>query len=181
MKKQPWITLFLVLLLAACSSSTTAAPTTMPTEAAQPTSAAQTGEKKLILATTTSTQDLGLLDYLLPDFEQEFGTKIDVIAVGTGQALQLGEDGNADVLLVHARDKEDAFMDAGHGVRREDVMYNDFVIVGPASDPAGIKGMTSAEEALSRRLQISRHPSSHAVMILAPTPRRTFDLVRRRD
>jgi tungstate transport system substrate-binding protein len=91
-----------------------------------------------------------LLDYLLPDFEQKAGVKVDVVAVGTGQALKIGEDGNADVLLVHARAKEDAFMQAGHGVRREDVMYNDFVIVGPASDPAGIKGMTSATEAFQK-------------------------------
>jgi tungstate transport system substrate-binding protein len=67
----------------------------------------------LILATTTSTQDSGLLEYLLPDFEKEFNTKVDVIAVGTGQALQLGKDGNADVLLVHARAQEDAFMESG--------------------------------------------------------------------
>lgn len=105
---------------------------------------------RLILATTTSTQDSGLLDYLLPDFEQQFSTKVEVIAVGTGQALQLGKDGNADVLLVHARDLEDAFMQAGDGVRREDVMYNDFIIIGPESDPAQIKGMTSASEAFKK-------------------------------
>jgi tungstate transport system substrate-binding protein len=105
---------------------------------------------RLILATTTSTQDSGLLEYLLPDFEKAFNTKVDVIAVGTGQALQLGKDGNADVLLVHARSQEDAFMKDGHGTRREDVMYNDFVIVGPAADPAGILGMTSAVDAFKK-------------------------------
>jgi tungstate transport system substrate-binding protein len=104
----------------------------------------------LVLATTTSTQDSGLLDYLLPMFEQEAGVKVDVIAVGTGQAIQLGKDGNADVLMVHARAQEDAFMAAGDGVRREDVMFNDFVIVGPESDPAGIKGMTSATDAFKK-------------------------------
>jgi tungstate transport system substrate-binding protein len=83
-------------------------------------------------------------------FEQKFGVKVEVIAVGTGQALTLGKDGNADVLLVHARAKEDEFMAAGDGVRREDVMYNDFVIVGPAGDPAGIKNMTSAVEAFKK-------------------------------
>ncbi len=103
-----------------------------------------------MLATTTSTQDSGLLDYLLPDFEKEAGVKVDVIAVGTGQAIKLGEDGNADVLLVHARAQEDAFMAAGNGTRREDVMYNDFIIVGPESDPAGIKGMTSAVDAFKK-------------------------------
>ena len=102
----------------------------------------------LRLATTTSTQDSGLLEFLLPDFEKQAGVKVDVVAVGTGAAIKLGEDGNADVLLVHARAQEDAFMKAEHGVRREDVMYNDFVIVGPASDPAKIKGMPSAADAL---------------------------------
>jgi tungstate transport system substrate-binding protein len=106
--------------------------------------------EKLILATTTSTQDSGLLDAILPEFEKETGIKVEVIAVGTGQALKLGEDGNADVLLVHARSKEDEFMAAAHGVRREDVMYNDFVIVGPAADPAGIAGSATAAEALSK-------------------------------
>jgi tungstate transport system substrate-binding protein len=128
------------MVLAACAAPT-AAPTQAPTPAA---------EKKLTLATTTSTQDSGLLDYLLPAFEKEFGAKVDVIAVGTGQALQLGVDGNADVLLVHSRAKEDEFMKNGDGVRREDVMYNDFVIVGPESDPAGIKGMTSAVDAFKK-------------------------------
>jgi len=102
------------------------------------------------LATTTSTENSGLLDYLLPDFEAEYNVEVDVIAVGTGQALQLGEDGNADVLMVHARAREDAFMEAGHGVRREDLMYNDFVIVGPEGDPAGVKGMTDAAQALAK-------------------------------
>ena len=106
--------------------------------------------QRLILATTTSTQDSGLLDYLLPGFEAETGAKVDVIAVGTGQALQIGTDGNADVLLVHARAREDEFMAAGDGTRREDVMYNDYVIVGPASDPAGIAGMTDAVAALTK-------------------------------
>ena len=106
--------------------------------------------KVLILATTTSTDDSGLLDFILPDFEEGYQVRVDVVAVGTGQALKLGEDGNADVLLVHARAREDAFMDAGHGVRREDVMYNEFVIVGPEADPAGIKGMTIASDAFAQ-------------------------------
>ncbi|MBC7261479.1 MAG: substrate-binding domain-containing protein, partial [Chloroflexi bacterium] len=106
--------------------------------------------RKLILATTTSTRDSGLLEFILPDFERQYNTKVDVIAVGTGQALKLGEDGNADVLLVHDPDKEEKFMKAGHGIRREHVMYNDFVIVGPVSDPAGIKGLNSAAEALQK-------------------------------
>jgi tungstate transport system substrate-binding protein len=106
--------------------------------------------ERLILATTTSTDDSGLLDYILPDFEAESGVDVDVVAAGTGQALQLGEDGNADVLLVHARAQEDEFMANGHGTRREDVMYNDFVIVGPPDDPAGIREAASAAEAFSK-------------------------------
>lgn len=102
----------------------------------------------LNLATTTSTEASGLLSYLLPVFEDEYGVDVDVVAVGTGQALQLGEDGNADVLMVHARDLEDAFMEAGHGVRREDLMYNDFVIVGPPADPAEIQGVTDVVAAM---------------------------------
>ncbi len=101
-------------------------------------------------ALTTSVQDSGLLDYLLSDLERETGLTVEAIAVGTGQALQMGERGEADVLLVHARDLEDAFMAAGHGVRREDVMHNDLVIVGPESDPAGIEEMGRAADALAK-------------------------------
>jgi tungstate transport system substrate-binding protein len=139
-------------LLAACCPAQPPATTEPTTAPAEPTSA-PTAEpppaktQDLILATTTSTQDSGLLDYLLPFFEEQYDVRVDVIAVGTGQAIELGEKGDADVLLVHARAKEDAFMEAGHGVRREDVMYNDFVIVGPETDPAGIKGMADAAEA----------------------------------
>ena len=94
---------------------------------------------EIILATTTSTQDSGLLDYLLPEFEKETGWTVKTVAVGTGKALQMGVDGEADVLLVHARASEDEFMENGDGVTRYDVMYNDFVLVGPAEDPAGVK------------------------------------------
>jgi tungstate transport system substrate-binding protein len=126
-------------------------PPAAPTEAPAATDAPSAGEpQSLILATTTSTQDSGLLEFILPQFEQEFNVKVDVIAVGTGQALQLGVDGNADVLLVHARAREDDFMASGDGVRREDVMYNDFVIVGPESDPAGIAGMKDAAAAFAK-------------------------------
>mgnify|MGYP002631432999 FL=1 len=110
----------------------------------------QADNPHLLLATTTSTRDSGLLEFLLPDFEKQYGVFVDVVAVGTGQAIKLGEDGNADVLLVHARAKEDDFMAAGHGVRREDVMYNDFVLVGPAGDPAGIGGGVDAPAAFAR-------------------------------
>ncbi len=138
MSRKLFIVTFLAVLtalLAACQPIQPAATSGEPT--------------RLILATTTSTQDSGLLDVILPDFEEQAGVDVDVIAVGTGQALKLGEDGNADVLLVHARAREDEFMAANHGVRREDVMYNDFVILGPADDPAGVGGATSAAEAFA--------------------------------
>lgn len=103
-------------------------------------SVAQAVDKSVIrLATTTSTSNTGLLDYLLPKFEAKCGCKVNVISVGTGKALKLGEDGNVDVVLVHARPAEDAFVAAGHGVDRKDVMYNDFVLIGPDNDPAKIK------------------------------------------
>lgn len=114
-----------------------------------PTAESQPAPTRLILATTTSTQDSGLLDVILPDFEQQANVNIDVVAVGTGQALQIGADCNADIVLVHARAREDAFMADGNGSRREDVMYNDFVILGPSSDPAGVKGMMEASTALT--------------------------------
>lgn len=139
--------LALALALAACQPVQPVAPAAAAEATAAP--AAEAAGARLILATTTSTQDSGLLDVILPVFTAETGVAVDVIAVGTGQALKLGEDGNADVLLVHARSQEDAFMDAGHGVRREDVMFNDFIILGPADDPAGIAGMASTAEAFA--------------------------------
>lgn len=105
------------------------------------------GQGRLILATTTSTADSGLLDFILPDFEQTNNVIIDVIAVGTGQALALGRKGDVDLLLVHNRQAEEQFVAEGHARERFDVMYNDFVLVGPPDDPAGIAGMASAGEA----------------------------------
>ena len=102
----------------------------------------------LRLATTTSTDNSGLLDAILPAFETAHNARVDVVAVGTGQAIALGEAGDADIILVHARSREDTFVAAGHGLARTDVMYNDFVIVGPAADPAGVAGMTVATDAL---------------------------------
>ncbi|MEC9488274.1 MAG: substrate-binding domain-containing protein [Halanaerobium sp.] len=107
-------------------------------------------EERLILATTTSTDNSGLLEVLLPPFEEKYGVRVDVVAVGTGKAIALAENGDADVILVHARDAEEEFVAAGYGVNRRDVMYNDFVILGPASDPAGIKGMADAQEAFQK-------------------------------
>ncbi|RCW50654.1 MULTISPECIES: substrate-binding domain-containing protein [unclassified Halanaerobium] len=107
-------------------------------------------QDRLILATTTSTENSGLLDEILPTFEEKFDVRVDVIAVGTGRAISLAENGDADIILVHARAAEDAFVEAGYGVNRRDVMYNDFVILGPADDPAGVKGMESAVAALEK-------------------------------
>lgn len=111
--------------------------------------ACQPETKTLRLATTTSTYDSGLLDSILPDFEAQFGVTVNVVAVGTGQALALGESGDVDVVLVHAPEREEAFVAAGHGDGRFDVMYNDFIIVGPPDDPANIVGMSLANDALS--------------------------------
>lgn len=105
-------------------------------------------EPVIILATTTSTRDSGLLDVLVPDFEEKTGYSVKTVAVGTGQALEMGKSGNADLLFVHAPPSEKEFMDGGYGSERYLVMHNDFVIVGPADDPAGIKGVPAAAEAL---------------------------------
>ncbi len=104
----------------------------------------------LRLATTTSTYNSGLLDAILPTFEQQTGIDVQVIAVGTGAALRMGRDGDADALLVHAPDAEQRFIDSGYGINRIGVMYNDFVIVGPVSDPATIAGLDNANQALQQ-------------------------------
>lgn len=116
-------------------------------EPIQSTSASPTERSDLILASTTSTQDSGLFDVLIPAFEAAHPYRVKVIAVGSGEALRLGETGDADVLLVHSPVAEEAFVQKGYGVERKAVMYNDFIIVGPASDPAKIKGMTDAAKA----------------------------------
>ncbi len=113
---------------------------------------ASAAPKTLILATTTSTQDSGLLDVLVPLFEKESGFQVKTISVGSGQAMKMGEKGEADVLLVHSPDAEKKFMSEGHGVSRRLVMHNDFIIIGPAADPAKIKGVGAAE-ALKRVAQ----------------------------
>ena len=103
------------------------------------------GAETLMMATTTSTQDSGLLEYLEPIFKKDPGIELKWVAVGTGQALKLGENCNADVLLVHAPAAEKAYVKAGHGIDRREVMYNDFVVVGPKNDPAKIAGKGTAE------------------------------------
>jgi len=110
----------------------------------------------LTLATTTSTENSGLLAHIHPDFERKTGLRVKVVAKGTGASLQLGRDGNADVVLVHARAEEDRFVAEGHGVMRRDVMYNDFVVIGPRGDPAGVKEAESPGEAL-KRIATARH------------------------
>jgi len=107
-------------------------------------------EDSIIVQSTTSTQNSGLYDHILPMFEDETGIQVKVVAVGTGQALENGRRGDGDVLLVHAKPAEEKFVAEGYGVERYDVMYNDFVIVGPADDPAGVKGMDDAPAALAQ-------------------------------
>jgi tungstate transport system substrate-binding protein len=97
-------------------------------------------EKSIVVASTTSTQDSGLFEYLLPIFQQQTGIAVKVIAQGTGQALDTGRRGDADVVFVHAKSAEEKFLAEGQGVKRNPVMYNDFVLIGPKSDPAGVKG-----------------------------------------
>jgi len=105
-------------------------------------------QKNIILATTTSTQDSGLLDVLIPIFEKQTGYFVKTIAVGSGQAMKMGEKGEADVMLVHSPDAEKKFIADGFGVNRQLIMHNDFIIVGPPSDPAKVKGVKSSAEAM---------------------------------
>lgn len=110
-------------------------------------------QERLRMSTTTSTENSGLLKVLLPPFEAAHNVKVDVIAVGTGKALKLGENGDVDVVFTHDPDLEDKFMAAGFGASREKVMHNDFVVVGPAADPAGIKAAKTAADAFRRLAQ----------------------------
>ncbi len=130
---------------------TSAPPTSAPAAAATATSIrAFIGSSSgchLILSTTTSTQDSGLLSAILPDFEKKFSCKVDVVAVGTGQAIAIGQKGDADVLLVHDRPSEDKFVTDKNARERFDVMYNDFILVGPKNDPAKVGGMKLAKDA----------------------------------
>ena len=143
--------LFLILIvgLSACAPAATPEPTAAPTvpptvapTAVPATSApAALANPNLILATTTSTQDSGLLDVLVPMFEKQSGYKVKTVAVGSGAAIQMGQEGNADVLLVHSPAAEKLFMTDGWGKDRALIMHNDFILVGPAADPAQIKGL----------------------------------------
>jgi len=110
----------------------------------------QAQEKTVILATTTSTQDSGLLDVLIPIFEKKTGYFVKTIAVGSGQAMAMGQKGEADVLLVHSPAAEEKFVAEGFGINRRLIMHNDYIIVGPSEDPAKIKGLKSASESFKR-------------------------------
>ncbi len=107
-------------------------------------------DELILVQSTTSTEASGLYQHLLPMFEEETGINVNVVAVGTGQAIQNARNCDGDVLLVHAKAQEEQFVEDGMGVERFDLMYNDFVVVGPASDPAGIAGMTDAEQAFAQ-------------------------------
>jgi tungstate transport system substrate-binding protein len=125
--------LSLVLLAAAATSTTTMAE-----------------ETSILVQSTTSTQNTGLYEYLLPRFTAKTGIKVNVVAVGTGQAIKNAMNGDGDVLLVHDKPAEEKFVAEGYGVKRSDLMYNDFIVVGPASDPAGIAGMKDTRAALKK-------------------------------
>lgn len=143
--------LIAVLILAACGGNTNNAEENANNNNNN-NNAAQTEEPantEVILATTTSTEDSGLLDELIPMFEEDTGYHVKTIAVGTGQALAMGEDGEADVLLTHAPASEQELVDSGDVVNYNRVMYNDFIIVGPESDPAGLEGLP-IEEAMAK-------------------------------
>src|ERR1700751_3067848 len=119
--------------------------------------AALAQDRTIIVASTTSTEQSGLFGYLLPIFSSASGVAVKVVAVGTGQALDIGRRGDADVVFVHDRPAEDKFMSEGQGVKRFDVMYNDFIIVGPRSDPAKIAGGKDVADAL-RRIAAAKAP-----------------------
>ena len=149
MKSRAFLLFCLLIIFAlALSACSPAAPA--PTEATTSTEVSLTESPALthptlILATTTSTQDSGLLDLLIPLFETESGYKVQTVAVGSGQAMEMGQQGNADVLLVHSPSAEVTFMKDGWGKDRSLIMHNDFIIVGPAADPAKIKGLEPSE------------------------------------
>lgn len=140
--------------LAGCLGGDDATPTETEstgggTEGSNEATQSNVGDGELVLATTTSTYDTGLLDALNPMFQEAFGITVKTISQGTGAAIRTGRAGDADVILVHARGAEDKFVQDGVGTNRRDVMFNDFVIIGPEADPAGIDGMNSAADAFA--------------------------------
>lgn len=146
MKKVLSLLLALVLAIAmvGCTPAEEA-PEEVDVEEAAPVEEEGEENSSIILSTTTSTEDSGLLGFLLPEFTKDTGIEVKTVAVGTGQALENGRNGEADVLLVHAKDAELEFLEEGAGTERQDVMYNDFVLVGPMDDPAGVKENSSED------------------------------------
>jgi len=142
----PGMIIIVMVLFAVLPGCGAKQATTTPSTTAVPTPT----NPQIIMASTTSTRDSGLMDVLIPIFEKETGYTLKPVYVGTGAAIQMGQQGNADVVLVHAPSLEKPFMDSGAGIKRTLVMHNDFIIVGPPSDPAGIKGMTSASGAFQK-------------------------------
>jgi tungstate transport system substrate-binding protein len=145
----------LISLVTGCSSTSTSSTTsttktTTTTSTTTTTTITKPANPEIIMASTTSTRDSGLMDVLIPIFEKETGYSVKAVYVGTGAAIKMGQDGNADVVLVHSPSQEKPFVDSGAGINRKLVMHNDFIIVGPPSDPAGIKGMTSAPDAFQK-------------------------------
>ncbi len=145
---QKLTTLFAVLValsfvMAACATAT-------PVVTQAPTQPLKPANPNLILATTTSTQDSGLLDVLIPDFEQRTGYTVKTVAVGSGEAMKMGQQCNADVLLVHSPSAEKDFMSNNYGSDRRLVMHNDFIIVGPSADPAGVRSAANSVEAFTK-------------------------------
>lgn len=167
MHRRSWpiaaLTLAALVFVAACGGGTSGSDRTSTAAAGEPqkaqgasttpggaaSPAATKASGRLILATTTSTQDSGLLDVLIPMFEKESGYSVQTVAVGSGQAIEMGARGDADVLLVHSPDAEKKMVDAGDGVERALVMHNDFIFVGPKDDPAGLKSATTANDAMT--------------------------------
>ena len=129
---------------------------------------ARAQDKSIVVASTTSTQDSGLFGHILPLFKAKTGIDVKVVALGTGQALDMARRGDADVVLVHAREAEEKFIAEGHGVKRYSVMYNDFIIIGPKDDPASIKGARNVAFALQAIKAKGAHPSSRAATARAP-------------
>jgi tungstate transport system substrate-binding protein len=164
MKKRSLLS-FLIIMMLSISALVGCGSEDSQKEAADKATTEESKEEKkeelgeVILSTTTSTQDSGLLDYILPEFEKETGATVKTVAVGTGAALEMGQNGEADVLLVHAKADEEKFVADGYGIERHDVMYNDFVLVGPKEDSLKLKE-TSAKDIQSALKNIANSSSS---------------------